>query len=103
MCLIHVNRSTPSLLFLAIVQIHNGTNDQLMLRFAKQYLDHYLLMKTFPNFFPKLNQARIENDDVTVRKPISLSFLPQQVDKKAFHAGGHGNRLSRYFPNLRRM
>ena len=29
------------------------------------------------------------HDDVTVRKPISLSFLQQQADKKAVHAGGH--------------
>ena len=27
--------------------------------------------------------------DVTVRKPISLSFLQQQVDKKVSHAGGY--------------
>ena len=37
------------------------------------------------------------HDDVTVRKPNSLSFLQQQADKKAFHAGGHllicGNRM----------
>ena len=26
------------------------------------------------------------NDDVTARKPISVLFLQQQVDKKAFHA-----------------
>ena len=29
------------------------------------------------------------HDDVTVRKPISLSFLQQQADKEAVHAGGH--------------
>ena len=29
------------------------------------------------------------HDDVTVRKPISLSFLQQQAEKEAFHAGGH--------------
>ena len=29
------------------------------------------------------------HDDVTVRKPISLSFLQQQAGKKAFHAGDH--------------
>ena len=33
MCLIHVNRSTPSLLYLITVETYNGTNDQLMLRF----------------------------------------------------------------------
>ena len=29
------------------------------------------------------------HDDVTVRKLFQLSFLKQQADKKAFHAGGH--------------
>ena len=29
------------------------------------------------------------HDDVTVTKPISLSFLQQQTEKKDFYAGGH--------------
>ena len=29
------------------------------------------------------------HNDVTVKKPILVSFLQQQVDKKDFHAGGH--------------
>ena len=46
------------------------------------------------------------HDDVTVRKPISLSFLQQQADKKAFHAGSHlfwfveVSCFSTVFPNL---
>ena len=36
-----------------------------------------------------LRNLLVSADNVTVRKPISLSFLKQQADKKIFHAGDH--------------
>ena len=45
------------------------------------------------------------HDDVTVRKPLSLLFLPQQADKKAFHAGDHLEVacFSTHFPSSKRI
>ena len=50
MCLIHDNRSTPSLLILVTVETHDSTKYQLMLRFAWKCLVYYLLKNKFPNF-----------------------------------------------------
>ena len=44
-------------------------------------LRNWLVSAEKPYWYP--------HDDVTARKLMSLSFLQQQTDKKAFHAGGH--------------
>ena len=43
--------------YLTTVETHNDTNDQPVLRFAKKYLNHYLLMKQFSKVCTNLTQA----------------------------------------------